>query len=84
MHVIFGQWTSADIAVIEISASEWRVSDLRRREEDGMAVLGFVESTPLGFEATGTGDPCVRRAFVSLESAVEHLGFSRVDQLRLS
>jgi hypothetical protein len=84
MRVIFGEWTATDIAVIEISDFEWRVSDLRRREEDGMAVLGFVESTKLGYEATGIDDPCVRRAFATLEFAVDHLCVSRVDQLRLS
>jgi hypothetical protein len=70
MHVIFGPWTPEDVAVVEISHGEWRVSDLTCREEDGMAVLGFIEQTNLGYEATGTREPAVAHAFSSFARAV--------------
>ena len=70
MHVIFGPWTPADVAVVEISQGEWRVSDLTCREEDGMAVLGFIEQTNLGYEATGIHEPAVAHAFSSFARAV--------------
>jgi hypothetical protein len=76
MHVIFGPWTSNDVAVVEIGQEHWRVSDLTRREADAMAVLGFVERTDLGFEAI-SGDPQgSRRVFRLLESAVDSLSQS--------
>ncbi len=70
MHVIFGPWTPEDVAVLEISHGEWRVSDLTCREEDGMAVLGFIEQTKLGYEATGIHEPAVAHAFSSFARAV--------------
>lgn len=73
MHVLFGQWAREDIAVLELSDHEWRVSDLQRREEDGMAVLGCVEQEGDFFFSTGLRHPLERRRFSSLDRAVAHL-----------
>jgi hypothetical protein len=70
VHVIFGPWVPEDVVVVEISDGEWRVSDLTCREEDGMAVLGFIERTDLGYEATVIHEPAVARAFDALARAV--------------
>ena len=73
MQVVFGVWTHENIVVLEISEHDWRVSDMSHSAEDGMAILRFVESTAQGFEATEAKAPSLRRAFSSMEPAVEFL-----------
>lgn len=77
-HALFGEWTSEDVAVFELSDREWRVSDLRQREENGLALLGFIESSATGYEATGIHDPSAGGAFATLECAVQFLTCSRI------
>ncbi|HEY1529977.1 MAG TPA: hypothetical protein VGF80_04125 [Galbitalea sp.] len=66
-------WESESTHVQEINPGQWRVSDVREREADGMSVFGFVEQTEVGYEATCINDPSVRRAFMTLYQAIEYL-----------
>ena len=73
MRVIFGEWTCSDVAVLEISDHEWRVTDLRRREPDGMPVLGLVEHKADRFEVTTAPPACACCQFEAFEEAVSYL-----------
>jgi hypothetical protein len=73
MHVLFGEWTIDDVVVLELSAREWRVSDLRRRECDGMAVLGIIERDGRRFTVTALASPWERPAFEHFDEAVRFL-----------
>ena len=51
--------------VVAISAREWRVSDPRKIERDGLALVGFVELVGETYEATSLGDPTHRKQCLS-------------------
>ncbi|MET4582934.1 hypothetical protein ABIE21_002444 [Conyzicola nivalis] len=59
--------------VLPISATEWRISDPRRSENDALCLIGFVQQIDQVFETTRIGRPLERRFFVSLSAAVEFL-----------
>ncbi len=42
-HALLGEWTSNDVAVLEVSTHEWRVTDLRKPDSDVDATLGTIE-----------------------------------------
>jgi hypothetical protein len=73
MHVLFGNWTEDDVAVLEVSDEQWRVADLRRRDADGMAVLGEIERDGETYRATALGGPTERAAFPDFGNAVRYL-----------
>jgi hypothetical protein len=73
MQVIQGSWAVEEVEVAQLADGAWRVSDLSQREEDGLSILGVVESTGLGYEATEVRNPSVRHAFATLDQAVRFL-----------
>ncbi|THG30122.1 hypothetical protein [Naasia lichenicola] len=73
MRIKFGEWTDDDVVVLELSETEWRVSDLRRREADGMAVVGFVQRAEDRFEAIAVQEPGQTAEFSDLVAAVHYL-----------
>jgi hypothetical protein len=78
MHVIFGQWTTEDVVVVEMSETEWRVSDLRLREDDCMVVLGSVRCVRNRYEATDARNPSRLQTFHSFDAAVDFLSRARL------
>jgi hypothetical protein len=70
MQLVRGEWATEDVAVVQIADGEWRVSDPTHPEEDGLSILGVIESTRLGYETTNVRDPAVRHAFATLDMAV--------------
>jgi hypothetical protein len=65
--------TQDTILVIPISASEWRVSDPRRRADDALCLIGFVERVGATYETTQIGRPLERRSFEALQAAIDYL-----------
>jgi len=64
------------LLVLAISPTEWRVSDPRRRDDDALCLIGFVQQVDDVFETTQIGRPRERHYFRSLEAAVDHLAAS--------
>ena len=62
-----------DVLVLAISATEWRVSDPRRRDDDALCLVGFVQQVGDVFETTQIGRPRERHYFHTLQHAVDHL-----------
>lgn len=62
-----------DIRIIPISDHEWRISDIRRNESDGMALLGFVERVGDRYEVTELGARPVRVYRDTLAAATNYL-----------
>jgi len=79
MQLVEGEWATEDVAVVQIADGEWRVSDPTHPEEDGLSILGVIESTTLGYETTNVRDPAVRHAFATLDLAVRFLAPADTD-----
>jgi hypothetical protein len=62
------------LEIIPISDSEWRVSDPRRRHDDALCLVGFVQRVEGAFEVTVIGRPREREYFRSLGEATQFLG----------
>ena len=61
------------VLVLAISNTEWRVSDPRRRDDDALCLIGFVQQVDDVFETTQIGRPRERHYFHTLQHAVDHL-----------
>jgi hypothetical protein len=61
------------IQAIAISDREWRVSDLRKAETDGLPLLGFVKQAGDDFEVTELGHPQVRTHHRSFQASISYL-----------
>jgi hypothetical protein len=61
------------LAVLPISATEWRVGDPRRRSDDALCLMGFVQQLGEVFEVTCIGMPLTRAYYSSLDEAVAAL-----------
>ena len=59
--------------LMALSDHEWRVSDNRRPECDGLSVVGFIERIGETFEVTRLGDPDAQGCYLSLEQCVDYL-----------
>jgi hypothetical protein len=66
-----------NILVLPISDSEWRISDPRRRADDALCLIGFVQRVGAAYETTLIGRPLERRYFQSFEAAVDYLASYR-------
>jgi hypothetical protein len=62
------------LEIIPISESEWRVSDPRRRYDDALCLVGFVQRIDGAFEVTVIGRPRERQYFRSFGEATQFLG----------
>jgi hypothetical protein len=51
-HVLLGEWTPNDVAVLKVSANEWHVNDLRKSDSDALARLGRIERRDGSFLVT--------------------------------
>ncbi|GAA1446212.1 hypothetical protein [Leifsonia poae] len=66
------------VEVIQLSPSEWRVSDMRHADQqDGLSLLGFIEQRGQGFEITVIGAPGKRTRFRDFTEALEWLATRR-------
>jgi hypothetical protein len=61
------------LEVIEISPTEWRVSDADAAAHDALALVGFVQQTDAGFEVTAIGRPGERVRFDDFDAALRRL-----------
>ncbi len=73
MHMAPGDWMIESIGVISVSPKQWRVSDLEKREADGLALLGFIQQIDEVFEVTMLGLPRQRFYKGTFSEAVEML-----------
>jgi hypothetical protein len=67
------------LEIIQISDTEWRVSDPRRRHDDALCLIGFVQRVDGVFEVTLIGRPRDRQYFRSFADATQFLGASTPD-----
>lgn len=66
------------VEVIELSPTEWRVSDARRPDNgDGLSLIGFIQQTEAGFETTELGAPRRRNRFPTFPEALTTLSQRR-------
>jgi hypothetical protein len=61
------------LEIIEISPTEWRISDADAVEHDALALVGFIEQTDAGFEVTEIGLPGRRVRFDDFDAALQRL-----------
>jgi hypothetical protein len=69
----------ARLEIIRISHDEWRVSDPRRRYDDALCLIGFVQRVDGVFEVTVIGRPRERHYFRTFADATEFLGHAGDD-----
>jgi hypothetical protein len=62
------------LEIIRISDCEWRVSDPRRRDDDALCLIGFIQRVDDVFEVTLIGRPRDRHYFRSFGEATGFLG----------
>jgi hypothetical protein len=66
------------VEVIELSPTQWRVSDARRPDYgDGLSLIGFIRQTEAGFETTEPGPPRRRNRFPTFPEALTTLSQRR-------
>jgi hypothetical protein len=61
------------VTILSISDTEWRVSDPRRRQDDALCLIGFVQQIGDVFETLAISRPHERRYFGSLQAAITDL-----------
>jgi hypothetical protein len=69
--------THDTVTVLNISDTEWRVSDPERREDDARCLVGFVQQFGDVFEAMWISRPRERHYFGSLQAAIYDLAGRR-------
>lgn len=62
-----------DVSVERVAPLGWRVRDLRPSQQDGHAMLGFIEQEDGRFEVIQLGEGFRLLTFESLDEAVRHL-----------
>jgi hypothetical protein len=67
----------AELTVVPISATEWRVSDPSRKSDYSPCLIGFIEHSGEEFQTTRIGFPRERDRFPSLSAAVAFLAEHR-------
>ncbi|MFF1573105.1 hypothetical protein ACFVWR_10170 [Leifsonia sp. NPDC058292] len=67
------RYTRFGLEIVEISATEWRVSDAQASEHDALALLGFVQQVRNTYEVTEIGRPGMRLRFSTFDEALQHL-----------
>jgi hypothetical protein len=67
------------LEIIRISGCEWRVSDPRRRDDDALCLIGFIQQIDGVFEVTLIGHPRDRHYFRTFDEATGFLGRSQGD-----
>jgi hypothetical protein len=70
------------LEIIRISDVEWRVSDPRRRDDDALCLIGFVQRVDDVFEVTAIGRPRERHYFRTFDDATAFLARSGGDATR--
>lgn len=71
-------YTDIGVEVVELSPTEWRVSDLRRPHNGGgFALIGFIKQAEAGFEVTESVSPGRRATFKTFTEALTLLSQHR-------
>jgi hypothetical protein len=65
--------TVSRLQLTPLSGTEWRVSDPRRREDDALCLVGFVQFIGGLFEVTKIGEPRERHYFATMDQAMHDL-----------
>ena len=64
--------------LVQLSDHEWRVSDRRKPECDGLSVIGFIERVGDAFEVTRLEEPDSRSRHSTLDRGVRYLAHCSV------
>lgn len=65
----------AELEVLALSDTEWRISDPARAAQDGIPLVGFITRVEDMFEVTQLGSPHEHLRFDSLAMAVSYLSW---------